>query len=154
VLVEQELLAGLMRECCLHYLDDIWVYLRSWPEYIHHLSQVFECLSIYSLTYVLKKCTFRIPELEYLGHVVTGTQNKANPEPVQAIFQASTPRSKKNLRAFFSTCGWLREYVPDFTSIVLPRNALLAQKRVWKWTKKALSKLSSACSNDPDPVPP
>jgi hypothetical protein len=42
VLVEQELLAGLMRECCLHYLDDIWVYLRSWPEYIHHLSQVFE----------------------------------------------------------------------------------------------------------------
>jgi hypothetical protein len=37
-LVGQEVLAGLMRECCIHYLDDICVYSRSWTEHIHHLA--------------------------------------------------------------------------------------------------------------------
>jgi hypothetical protein len=101
-LVGQEVLAGLMRECCMHYLDDICVYSRSWTEHIHHLAQVFERLSIYGLTCALDKCTFGIPELEYLGHIVTATHNKAKPEHVKAILQASTPRAKKNLRAFFS----------------------------------------------------
>jgi hypothetical protein len=40
--VGQEVLAGLMRECCMHYLNDICVYSRSWTEHIHQLAQVFE----------------------------------------------------------------------------------------------------------------
>jgi hypothetical protein len=69
-----------------------------------------------------------------LGHVARATHNKAQLENVQAIHQASTPRSKKDLQAFFGVCGCLREYVPDFSSTALPLTALFAQKRVWKWT--------------------
>jgi hypothetical protein len=58
-----------------------------------------------------------------LGHIVTATYNKAKPEHVKAILQASTPRSKKELRAFFGVCGWLRKYVPDITDTALPLSA-------------------------------
>jgi hypothetical protein len=33
-LIGQEVLTGLMRECCMHYLDDVCVYSRSWPEHL------------------------------------------------------------------------------------------------------------------------
>jgi hypothetical protein len=53
---------------------------------------------------------------------------------VKAILEASSPRSTKGLRTIFGVCGWLREYVPDFTDTAVPLTALLAQGRVWKWT--------------------
>jgi hypothetical protein len=69
-----------------------------------------------------------------LGHIVTAIHNKAEPEHMKAILQASAPRSKKDLRVFFGVYGWLQEYVPDFTNTALPLIALLAQRGAWKWT--------------------
>jgi hypothetical protein len=37
-LVGQDVLAGLIRECCMHYLNDICVYWRSWTKHVHHLA--------------------------------------------------------------------------------------------------------------------
>jgi hypothetical protein len=51
------------------------------------------------------------------------------------VLEAQVPRSRKDLRAFFGVCGWLREYVPDFTAMALPLTALLAQRKVWRWTE-------------------
>jgi hypothetical protein len=49
--------------------------------------------------------------------------------------EAQVPRSRKDLRAFFGVCGWLREYVPDFTATASPLTALLVQRKVWRWTE-------------------
>jgi hypothetical protein len=57
--------------------------------------------------------------------------NEAKPENVRAVLEAQVPRSRKDLRAFFGVCGWLRKYVPNFTATALP----LSQRRAWKWTE-------------------
>jgi hypothetical protein len=133
-LIGQEMLAGLMRECCMHYLDDVCFYSRSWPEHLVHLAKVFERLSTYGLTCAVEKCSFGKKKLEFLGHVIAVDQNEAKPEQVRAILEAPTPRSRKDLRGFFGVCGWLREYVPNFATVALPLTALLA-KGPWKWTE-------------------
>jgi hypothetical protein len=33
---------------------------------------------------------------------------------------------------FFGVCGWLWEYVPDFTAKALPLTTLLAQRKAWR----------------------
>jgi hypothetical protein len=40
-LVGQEVLACLMRKCCMHYLDAICVYSKNWTEHLQHLAQGF-----------------------------------------------------------------------------------------------------------------
>jgi hypothetical protein len=61
--------------------------------------------------------------------------NEAKPEYVRAVLEAQVPRSKKDLRAFFGVCDWLKEYVPDFTATAIPLTALLAQRKTWRWTE-------------------
>jgi hypothetical protein len=68
--------------------------------------------------------------LEYLGHVIISTHNEAKPEHIRAVLEAQVPWSRKDLRAFFGVCGWLREYVPDITATALPLTALLVQRKV------------------------
>jgi hypothetical protein len=134
-LVGQKVLASLMRKCCMHYLDDICVYSKNWTEHLQHLALVFERLSTYGLASALEKCTFSRPRLEYLSQVVTAKHIEAKSEHARAVLEAQVPRSRKDLRAFFGVCGWLREYVPDFTAAALPLTALLAQRKVWRWTE-------------------
>jgi hypothetical protein len=127
--VGQAALAGLIRKCCMHYLDDICMYTKNWTEHLQHLALIFERLSTYGLKCALYKCTFGRMRLEYLSHIVTVTHNEAKSEHVRAVLEAKVPRSRKDLRLFFRVCEWLREYVPDFTAMAVPLTALLAQRR-------------------------
>jgi hypothetical protein len=45
------------RECCMHYLDHVCVYSRSWPEHLVQLAKVIEQLSTYCLTCAVDKCS-------------------------------------------------------------------------------------------------
>jgi hypothetical protein len=38
----QKVLAGLMRKCCIHYLDDICEYSKNWTKHLQYLDLVFD----------------------------------------------------------------------------------------------------------------
>jgi hypothetical protein len=90
-LIGQDVLAGLMRECYMHYLDDVCIYSRSWPEHLVHLAKVFERFSTHVLMCAVEKCSFGKRILEFLGHVIAAERNEANPEEVRAFLEAPTP---------------------------------------------------------------
>ena len=54
----QDVLTGLLRECCLVYLDDIIVYSPDWETHLRHLDQVLKRLQMHQLTCSLNKCHF------------------------------------------------------------------------------------------------
>ena len=72
-------LAGLVRTCCVVYLDDILVVGRTVEEHLDNLKKVFERLREAGLRLKPKKCSFLRKEVEYLGHVVSA--NGVRPDP-------------------------------------------------------------------------
>ena len=53
------------------YFDDIWIYSKSLTEHLDHLRVVFDTLRAARLFGNLKKCTFCIERVSFLGYVVT-----------------------------------------------------------------------------------
>ena len=93
------------------YLDDIIVYSPTYEEHLLHLALVFERLSIYGLTASTKKCSFGQTTLPYLGHVVGISGNSAQPIHIEAIKNASPPRTCKEMRSFLVfVTGWKNTY--------------------------------------------
>ena len=64
-------LAGLVGEQCLIYLDDIIVFSSTFKEHLLRLSGVFQSLSNAGLQLKPSKCHFALKEIRYLGNVVS-----------------------------------------------------------------------------------
>lgn len=58
----------LLRKCVLVFFDYILVYSSDWPTHLSHLA---ELLSLNQLVANNKKCSFGLPSVDYLGHVIS-----------------------------------------------------------------------------------
>ncbi len=60
------------------YLDDSRIVIKMESEHLDHLDQFFAVLATNDLIINLSKCTFTVPELEVLGHLI----NKSSTTPI------------------------------------------------------------------------
>ena len=82
------------------YLDDILIYLKNKEEHAEHLRLVLMKLREHRLYAKFSKCEFWLPEVTYLGHVISAKGIAVNPERVQAILDWTPPESVKQVRSF------------------------------------------------------
>ena len=90
-------LAGLMYEQCLIYLDDIIVFSSTFNEHLHCLCNVLVALQETHLLLKLSKCSFACTEVAYLGHVVSANGITPDPQKVAAVLQFPQPTEAKPL---------------------------------------------------------
>ena len=76
---------------CLVYLDDILIMLTSAEEHAKHLDAVLTSLHEHNLYCQLPKCEFALPELRYLGHLVSGVGVRPNPKKAAVLDQLVPP---------------------------------------------------------------
>src|ERR1041385_7936122 len=67
------------------YLDDILIYSKNEEEHAEHLRLVLMKLREHRLYAKFPKCEFWLPEVTYLGHVISAKGIAVNPERVQAV---------------------------------------------------------------------
>lgn len=120
----------------LVYLDDIIIFSNSWEEHLRHLEMVMERLALHGLTCALSKCHFGVPEIEYLGTIITVHGNSAKPEYLDSLQQLPIPNNRKELQSFIGTWNWIKEYIPNFASLMAPITDLLKPKE-YAWTPQA-----------------
>lgn len=72
-------LVGLARERCLVYIDDILVIGKTWEEHLANLRKVMDRFRAAGLRLKPKKCKYMLPEVEYLGHVVSADGVRTDP---------------------------------------------------------------------------
>lgn len=65
------ILAGIHRQSCLVYLDDIIVLVRSFTEHLSNLMEVLDRFHEAGLTLKPFKCTFCQREVIFLGHIAS-----------------------------------------------------------------------------------
>ena len=67
------------------YLDDIFIYSRSWKEHLAHVKKIFMLLDEHQLRLNPKKWEFGKQSLMYLGFMVGGSDFQIDPDKVRAI---------------------------------------------------------------------
>ena len=58
---------------CFVYDDDILIFSSSLEQHVDHLREVLLLCRQHGLTIGLSKCVFAVPEIEFLGHLVSAT---------------------------------------------------------------------------------
>ena len=52
------------------YLDDILIFSRTWEDHLQHIEEVLSSLRQHKLYANLKKFSFEMKEIQYLGYIV------------------------------------------------------------------------------------
>ncbi|CAI7802682.1 unnamed protein product [Closterium sp. NIES-54] len=66
------------------YLGDILIFSKTKEEHVQHLQKVFEVLRKEQLYAMQSKCEFFLSEVEFLGHVVSGSGIRTDPKKIAA----------------------------------------------------------------------
>ncbi|KAJ7959476.1 Transposon Ty3-G Gag-Pol polyprotein [Quillaja saponaria] len=68
------------RKLTLVFIDDILIYSKDLKQHIQHLQMTFEVLQQNTFFVKQSKCSFRVKEVEYLGHIIIGDGVVADPK--------------------------------------------------------------------------
>jgi len=142
-LMSQEVLTGYIGKFVFVYLDDILVYSNNEASHILHVSLVLERLLLHNLLANREKCYFARRLIHFLGTIIDQNGNRPHPEKLQAIREASVPRTRRQLQPFLGLCGWVRDHVQDAAKILAPLTELLKAKR-WTWPPAATTAFERA----------
>lgn len=145
-------LRGLNWKICLVYVDDILVFSNSFKDHLKHLDEIFRRLQSAGLTLKPSKCYFALPEVKYLGHVLTKDGIKADVSKTDAVQSFPTPKNQKELRSFLGLCNYYRRFVKGYSKITSPLTVLLSKDEEFLWTDKcqtAFDRLKTALTTPP-----
>jgi RNase H-like domain found in reverse transcriptase len=100
---------------------------------------VLTLLQVAVLSLKLKKCHFFAETVHYLGHVIRPGRLGVAEKNTIALKTARLPKTQTEVRSFLGLCNVYRIFVPHFSAIAAPLNALLS-----KGTPPTLGSLSPA----------
>jgi hypothetical protein len=118
------------------YLDDSKIRSKTAVEHLDHLDQFFAVLAANGLTINLSKCTFMVPELEVLGHIINkSVRHPPHPQHIQVIMKYPPPRSQKQLQRYLGMVNFYRRFTTSIATVLEPlTTALKGGKKTLKWT--------------------
>ena len=120
----ETVLAGLARERCIVYLDDILVIGRTFEEHLRNLREVFERLRQFGLRLKPSKCHLAKRQVTYLGYNVSVEGISADFSKVDAVKRFPTPNDVSSLRSFLGLASYYRRFIPGFSKVAEPLFAL------------------------------
>ncbi|GBM11747.1 Retrovirus-related Pol polyprotein from transposon 297, partial [Araneus ventricosus] len=127
------------REYCRSYIDDVAIYSQSWRDHLLHIDSVFQSLREVGLTVNLEKCAFGRNQVNFLDYIAGSGQHSPDPERAEVLRNLSRPSTKKELRSFLRLASYYRDYIPNFSEIILPLTDLAKRKvsNVLPWSIEA-----------------
>lgn len=148
----------------VQYLDDILIGSSSEEEHKAHLEIVLKRLSDYGICINLDKCILGVPELPFLGYLVSKDGIKPLPERVEPILNCPLPKTVKELQRFLGLLNYYRRNVKHAAHIQAPLNEMLKgnknknvkldwaeeQKKCFEDCKKQLTDATLLAHPDPN----
>ncbi len=117
------------------YMDDI---LIATPNNIPHhrqlVHQVLDKLEEHDLFLKPEKCTFEVPEIEYLGLVIGGGRVCMDRIKVQGVDGWKCPKNLTELQGWMGFINFYRRFIKGFSKIARVLNELTKKGVQWEWT--------------------
>jgi hypothetical protein len=135
-----------------NFMDDLVVYSSSWEEHLEHLRRVFKRLEKAGFTLNQEKLLLGRTEIPFLGHLVSAEGVRILPERIEAITALPRPKNLRDLRQFLGMAGFYCRFIPQFSRIAEPLNALKRKNMKFVWEEpqqSAFCKLKEALATPP-----
>jgi transposase InsO family protein len=120
-------------ECVYHYLDDVVVYSEDFESHLKHLRIVLDRLRDAGLTVKPDKVVFATQEISFLGHLVSASGVRIDPERTRAIRDFPSPRDVKGVSRFIGMANFYRQFIPHFADVAAPLNKLRKKGAKFEW---------------------
>ena len=115
------------------YLDDILVFSPDMKSHLEHLRLLFEILRVNDLKLKEVKCNFLKRYIQYLGHIVSGESITPLPEKLNSNQKMLPPKTPKEVKQLLGLIGYYRKFVPRFSDLGQPLNALTRKDVEFEW---------------------
>ncbi|KAL2480321.1 RNA-directed DNA polymerase [Abeliophyllum distichum] len=115
------------------YFDDILVYIKNLDEHIEQLRCVLNALRDEQLYANLKKYTFCMEQVVFLGYVVIANGIEVDEEKIKAIKEWPTPKSVIDVRSFHGLASFYRRFVKDFSTLATPLTEIIKKSVGFNW---------------------
>src|SRR3954464_12734464 len=93
------------------FVDDILIYSATRAEHAEHLRIALQLLRDNKLYAKLSKCKFWLPEVKFLGHVVSRNGIAVDDEKIVAVKDWGTPKTVFDIRSFLGLGSYYRRFV-------------------------------------------
>ena len=137
----------------LIYIDDVFVFSNTLEEHCQHVTAVVKSLTLANLRLRRAKCHFGYKEASLLGHIIDGSSIRADPAKVSTFMSLKSPTTGKQVQALLGFIGYLRDYIPCFSKIAKPLEAIKNLKQLREsWgikEQKAFDTLKKVLSSSP-----
>ncbi len=135
------------------YMDDILIATpNNVPHHRQLVHQVLDKLEEHDLFLKPEKCTFKVPEIEYLGLVIGRGRVRMDHVKVQGVDDWQRPKNLKELRGWMGFINFYRRFIKGFSKIARVLNELTKKGVQWEWTEEreeAFQKLKGLICAEP-----
>ena len=105
--------------------DDLIIAASTVEEHDKILKQVLDRAEAHNVKLNYDKLQLRVPEVKYLGAIISQEGMKPDPTKVQAISEMPTPSSKPSVRRLLGMINFLAPHIPNMATIVSPLRELI-----------------------------
>ncbi|XP_040157579.1 uncharacterized protein K02A2.6-like [Anopheles arabiensis] len=143
------MLAGLNGVC--GYMDDVIVGGKTEVEHDANLYKLLQRIESYEFTIRAEKCSFKMYQIPYLGHIIDHQGIKPNPEKIAAILNLPAPTDLSGVRSFLGAINYYGKFVPNMRELRYPLDMLLKKDGRFEWTldcEKAFKKFKEILSSN------
>ncbi|KAF8100687.1 hypothetical protein N665_0218s0025, partial [Sinapis alba] len=105
-------------------------------DHLLHLREVLCVLHRDKLFATFKKCAFGLPQVHFLGYIVSENGLEVDPTKVSAIKSWPEPKTISEAWSFHGLASFYRRFVPQFSSIMAPLTNCIREGS-FEWTQAA-----------------
>jgi transposase InsO family protein len=123
-------------EFCTAYIDDVLIFSDgSLADHRSKVKKVLARLQDAGLQLDIDKSEFEVQQVKYLGYIIEANRGvRVDPEKVAAIKEWKAPTTVRGVRGFLGFANYYREFIPQFSHIATPLNALTKKDVPFLWT--------------------
>ena len=133
------ILADLLDVCVVVYLDDILIYSQDLESHQEHVHEVLRRLRKHNLFAKPEKCEFHTTSTKYLSFCLSPDGLSMSVEKVKAISNWPEPRKVKDIQSFLGFANFYRQFIHNYSNIVVPLTQLTRKDTPWKFTNDCRS---------------
>ena len=124
---------GLTYKSAWCLLDDIGVFSSSIEDHYRDLQEVFDRLKTAGLRLSAKNSNFFQDKCIFLGHEISEHGSSPPFDRIKVVQEFPLPKNPREVKRAMGLFQWFKKYIPNFSSIALPKNKLLRKGNQFHW---------------------